>query len=185
MAETLKHVKGLSDLQKMLDTLPAKVEANIMRAALRAGANVIKEEAKLLCPVGPPSSRGAKRYKLYQGALRDSIRVGARLKNGKVTATIKAGGRVRGADVWYARLIEFTGSAAHIIRAQKGKALAIGGGLLASVEHPGMKAQPFMRPAMDTKSDAAIQAVGEYVKKRLSTKHGLDTADIDIEVDEQ
>ena len=39
------HVKGLSDLQAFLDQLPAKVERNVMRGGLRAGANVIKPAA--------------------------------------------------------------------------------------------------------------------------------------------
>ena len=39
-------VKGLAELQAALDGLPAKIEANIMRGALRAGANVIRAEAK-------------------------------------------------------------------------------------------------------------------------------------------
>jgi hypothetical protein len=40
-----------------------------------------------------------------------------------------------------------------------------------------------MRPALDGQSSAAVVAAGEYIKKRLATKHGLDTADINIEAE--
>jgi len=41
-----------------------------------------------------------------------------------------------------------------------------------------------MRPAFDGQSSAAIMAAGEYIKKRLATKHGMDTADVNIEAEE-
>lgn len=177
------HVKGLADLQKFLDTLPAKIERNVLRGALRAGANVIKAEAKAQCPVGPPSATGAKHYKLYTGALRDSIRVSVRAKGGRVTASVKAGGKLKnGADVWYATIVE-RGAVAHVIKAKKGGFLAIGGGVYRKVDHPGTKARPFMRPALDGRAQDAVVAVAEYMKDRLASKHGLDTADINIEVE--
>lgn len=165
------HVKGLSDLQKFLDTLAPRVEQNIMRGALRAGAKPILEAAKSSAPVGEPSEPNRKRYKLYAGALRDSIRISGRIdkRNGKVTASVKAGGKTKsGADVFYAHMVEF-GTKPHVI----------GDGT-----HPGVQAKPFMRPALDSQSGAAVVAVGEYIKKRLATKNGLDTADIEIGIEE-
>ncbi len=180
-----KNVKGFADLQRALDQLAPKIERNVMSGALRAGAKVIQLDAKQRCPVGPPSSRGAKKYKLYAGALRDSIRVGTKTARGVVTATIKAGGKAKnGAVVFYANMIERTGSIAHMIRARKGSSITIGGNNYTSVDHPGMNAQPFMRPALDGKAGAAVQATGEYIKRRLQTKEGIDTSGITIEVEE-
>lgn len=164
MADSI-HIKGFSALQKMLETLPAKVEGNILRSALRQGAKTIAEEAKAQVPV---------RY----GDLRDSIRTSVKMKNGKVMAVVKAGNK----KAWYWRFVEF-GTGAHKITGKDGKALAIGGGVYKSVDHPGAKPTPFMRPAMDGKSAEALQAIGEQIKKRL-TKAGLEAADIDIEVEE-
>ena len=165
-------VKGLAELQAFLDQLPAKMEANVMRAALRAGAKPILAAAKAGVPIGEPSRKGAELYKNYPGALRDSIRLSARIdrRGGQVTASIKAGGKVgkTGADVFYAHMVEF-GTKPHVI----------GDGT-----HPGVQAKPFMRPALDAQSQAAVVAAGEYIKKRLSSKHGLDTADIEIEIEE-
>lgn len=181
------HVTGLADLQKFLDQLPVKVEMNVMRGALRAGAKLIKDDAVARCPVGKPSAEGARLYGGYAGALRDSIRLSARRKGSVLSVSVKAGGKTRqGADVWYAHLIEFTGAVAHIIRSTNRKALSFGkaGGVFRSVLHPGMKAKPFLRPALDAQASNAVVAAAEYMKKRLATKQGLDTSEVQIGVDE-
>lgn len=188
MADTTIHVHGLADLQKFLDTLPAKIERNILRGALRAGVKPIKDAAVANCPVGMPSGEGRRLYGLHEGSLQDSVRVGTRHKGSKVMATVKAGGRTaKGGDVFYAHIIEFTGAVAHQIPALSllGKVfLNIGGGVYRSAKHPGMRPKPFLRPAMDAQAQNAVVAAAEYMKERLSTKHGLDTAHITIEGDE-
>lgn len=179
------HVTGLAELQTFLDQLPAKVEKNIMRGAMRAGIKPIMEAAKAACPVGEPSGTGKKRYKLYPGALRDTIRITTRSRGGTVSASVVVGGKTKsGAVVWYARLIEFSGAIAHDITAKLGGSLFLGGLFKKSAHHPGMRAQPFMRPALDSKADDAILAAGNYVKNRLASKQGLDTADIEIGIDQ-
>lgn len=160
------HIRGLSDLQKMLDSIPAKIEANIMRGALRAGAKVIEAEAKANVPV-------------KSGVLRDSIRVSARLKGRVVTASIKAGGKTKFGDAFYAKWVEF-GTAAHAIKGKNGGWLSFGGLFAKSIQHPGAKSSPFMRPALDAKAGDAVVAVGNYIKKRL-TKEGLNAQDINVE----
>jgi HK97 gp10 family phage protein len=172
------RVKGFAELNKFLETLPAKVQINILRGMVRAAAKPILKAAKQAAPVGEPSEEGRIRYKLYSGALRDSIRVSTRIKDdtGLVTATISAGGRVKktGADVFYAHFLEFGVRQHNLNRGGRGDVL----------HHPGIKPQPFMRPAIDSQTPAAILAAGEYVKKRLSTKHGLETAELQLELDE-
>jgi HK97 gp10 family phage protein len=163
MAETV--LKGGKELQAFLNQLPAKIERNIMRSALRAGAKVIADEAKLNVPV-------------KDGLLRDSIRVSTRARKGQVTASAKAGSR----KAWYWRFVEF-GTAAHTIKSSIGSALFFNGGAFKSVRHPGARAKPFMRPALDSKSNDAIRAVGRKIQERL-THHGINNApalELDIE----
>jgi HK97 gp10 family phage protein len=160
-----KNIKGGKELQEFLDQLPAKMEANIMRSALRQGANVIKEEAKANVPV-------------ESGDLRDSLRVSTRSKRGVVTASVKAGNK----KAWYWRFVEF-GTAAHKIAGKKGGFLSFGGLFAKSVQHPGARPKPFMRPALDAKANAAIQAVGDQIRKRL-TKQGLNAPDIQVTEEE-
>lgn len=158
-------IRGMAELGKLLDELPAKIERNIVRSALRAGAKVIQAEARQNVPV-------------RTGALRDSIRVSVRLVAGKPLATIKAGGKTAA----HAHFVEF-GTAAHFIAAKDAKSLFIAGLLRDGADHPGARMQPFMRPALDGAAQAAVMAFGQQIKKRL-TKQGLDTADIDLEAEE-
>lgn len=168
------QIKGLAELQRALDQLPAKIEANIMRGAVRAGAKVLQQEARQLAPVGPPSAENARVYGGREGLLRDSIRISVRLKRGQVFARIVAGGKIKsGANVYYAHMVEH-GTAAHIIKAPPGAALNVRGSLYKSVMHPGARKQPFMRPALDTRAQAAVEAAREYIRARLATKHGID-----------
>lgn len=174
------HVKGFEALQKMLDTLPKKIEANIMRSALRAGAKVVLQAARSNAPVAPPSGVNAATYGGYAGALRDSLRVKASVRGGKVRASVVAGGNKNGADVYYAKWVEF-GTAAHAIMPKNKQALTFGGKSVFSVDHPGAKPRPFLLPAFYSQRDTALRAVGEAIKKRL-TKAGLDATDIEVDV---
>lgn len=171
------QIHGLAELQRSLDQLPAKIEANVLRGALRAGANVIADEARRLVPVNT-------------GQLRESIRVSVRpFPGGKLVATVKAGGRfkvyasgkaIKGAAYktagaggkpayhapFYAHFVEF-GTARHWIKPKSRKSLFIAGLLKELVDHPGARPKPFMRPAFDTKARAAIEAMADYIRTRL------------------
>lgn len=162
MADTA-HVKGLADLQKFLDQLTPKLERNVMRGALRTGMNTVKPVAKA-------------NIRSVSGLLAKGLKVSTKAKGGAVTASLKATGKHR----WLARFVEF-GTAAHKIAARKVPALWFGGWFVKSVNHPGAKPHPFMRPALDSQAQNATVATGNYIKARLATKHGLDTADVTIE----
>lgn len=142
-------IQGLADLHAALQQLPAKLEKNILRGALRAGAKVMADSAKANVPK-------------KSGALRKSIRVSASSKRGRVSATVKAGDKT----AYYAHMVEF-GTAAHRITPKNAKALGTPGGPRESVQHPGAKPKPFMRPAFDGASEAAVQASAEYIRARL------------------
>lgn len=174
-------IRGGRELGQFLQGLPVKVEKNIMRAALRAGAAVIREEARNNVPVD-------------DGLLRKSVRVSTSSKRGVVTATIKAGN----AQAFYAHMVEY-GTKPHLIKVREEDrpinyrltqkrgvltrvsiktmnrhALRIGNHFVgASVHHPGATPKPFMRPALDSKSTAAVQAVSDKIRERL-TKEGID-----------
>lgn len=151
MAEV--KVEGLAELHRLLQDLPAKLEANVLRGGMRAGAKVIEAEAKRIVPVGTGPQAGE---------LRDSVRVSVRSIKGKVQATIKAGGK----KAWYARLVEF-GTAAHLIRPKNRKSLFFAAIAREEVHHPGAKKKPFMRPALDSKAPQAVQTLADYIRARL------------------
>jgi len=128
------------------------------------GAKIIQQRAYELAPV-------------RTGKLRDSIRVSVRIKGGVPVASVKAGGNEKG-DAFYAHMIEF-GTASHLIAPKSAKSLYIAGLFDEVVHHPGATAHPFMRPAFDGTSQAAIQAFAAQVRKRL-TKQGIDTPDVTV-----
>lgn len=161
-----EHIKGLSDLQKFLDTLTPKVEANIMRGALRAGMNVVK-------PIAQANVHSV------SGELAAGLKVGTRRRGGTVTANLKA----TGPHASIAHLVEY-GTKAHFIQVKNSKWLTFGGIFAKSVAHPGARPNPFMRPALDSQVTTATVAAGNYIKDRLATKEGLDTAHITVEGDE-
>ncbi len=195
MAQNLQ-VKGLKELDQFLKLLPVKVEANIKRGMLRAAGNEYKEEAK-------------SNINSVSGDLAKSVRVTTRLnrKKGKIDAAVKAGPTKKIPGAFNAHFVEF-GTRPHLIKVpenekqinkrlsrKRGKvvreslttinrrSLQIGQSFVGPVvKHPGARAHPFMRPAFDSKSKDAIKAAGEYVKRRLRTKNGINTADINIEV---
>lgn len=173
-------IKGGRELDAFLQSLPVKVEKNILRSALRAGANEFKAEIKANAPVD-------------DGDLRDSVRVSTRSKGGTVYASVKAGNK----KAWYAHLVEF-GTRAHLIKVQDSErpvnyrltakrgtlthmsmrtinrnALKIGSNFVGPVvNHPGARPHPFVRPALDTKAGAAVAATAAKIRQRL-TKEGI------------
>ena len=190
-------IKGLPELQRALDTLTAKVEANIMRGALRAGAKVIAAQAK-------------ENVHSISGGLAYSVRYGAKLdkRNGRVLSYVRAGGK--GSDGWYAHMVE-KGTKRHLIsvrddlkptritrhglkaysigtvnKMMHSGSLRIGGRFVgASVMHPGARKMPFLRSAMDSRAQAAVEAAREYIRARLSSKHGIDVPGPDNQDDDE
>lgn len=157
-----RHVRGLAELQKMLDTVTPKLEANIMRGGLRAGVSVMKPVAQ--------SNISSK-----SGELARSLKVGTRLRWGRATASLYS-------KDFRARFVEY-GTKPHTITAANRRGLSIGGLFFQSVRHPGARAIGFMRNALDTQAQAAVTAVAHYVRARL-TKEGLNAAHINLEGDE-
>lgn len=186
------HVTGLAELQKFLDTLPAKVEKNILRGALRAGMNVVKPVA-------------ASNVHSVSGLLAGGLRVGTNARNGTVKAVLRA----KGLHGYIAMWVEY-GTRAHLISVQDAekninlrlsikrgmkvlesmttinrRVLMIGNTFVGpTVQHPGARPRAWMRPALDSQAQDAVIASAEYMKKRLATKEGLDTSHVTIEGDE-
>jgi len=149
MASNL-HVTGLADLNATLQQFATKLEQNILRGALRTGQKKILEAAK-------------QNIHTIDGDLAASLRISVRAKDGRIVASLKVGNK----KAFYAHFVEF-GTQAHTIKAKNGGALVFGGKEMSSLHHPGAKAKPFMRPAMDSYSQEAVQAAADYISKRIT-----------------
>jgi len=154
-------VKGLKELNDALDQFPEKLQRNVLRGAIRAALKIILDDA-------------AARVSVISGLLKKSLRISVRIVDGNVVGTLKAGGgvNVKTGDkknrrvAFYAHMVEF-GTAAHVIRAIRAKALSIGGYFARDISHPGAQEKPFMRPAIAAKTAAATEAFADYVRVRL------------------
>lgn len=151
-----ENISGGRELDAALASLSVKIEKNILRSALRAGGNEYKAEIKATVPVD-------------KGDLRRSVRVVTSAKRGTIYAKVKIGGK----KAPHAHLVEF-GTAAHKIAPKNAEALRFGGVTAAEVDHPGARAQPFARPAFDSKAGEALAAVAAQIRKRL-TAEGINT----------
>lgn len=173
---TEQVVTGVGELQQFLDQLPAKLQKNVLRGAMRAGAKVPLAAARDAVPVGPPSSEGARLYGGYRGALKESLRISTSSRGTTVSARVVAGGKTKGgADVFYAHMVE-GGTKPHEIKPRRHKSLFFAGLMRQVVQHPGAKAKPFLGPALTRHVRATLDAVGDYIRRRL-TKAGIDLPD--------
>lgn len=148
-------ITGMDDFLKYLADVPAEMVAGV-GVGIAAGAALIESSAKANCPV-------------HLGELQSSIHAVVTESAKGVYASVKAGGTAPdGTVINYAHLVEFSGAAPHVIKSKGGKDLAFGGHAYPEVHHPGMKAHPFLRPALDANELAAAglvdQAIGSLLK---------------------
>ena len=162
-----QHIKGLKELNQFLQALPVKIERNVLRGGLRAGATkeLLQEAQANLMSAGAVKT----------GELIAGLKVKTRSRGGRVTATVTATGK----HAYIARWIEY-GVKPHNIPAKAGGFLAFMGIFARSVAHPGFAARPFLRPALDRSGGAAVVEAAKYMRAKLESKHGLNTADIAI-----
>lgn len=156
MATRDEIIQGGRELDDLLKTLAPKLQRNVSRAALRAGAVVLRDEIRRNAPVA-------------SGDLRRSVRVTSRARGTNVSASAKVGNRV----AWYAHLAEF-GTRPHVIKAPPGRGLNVNGQPRKEVDHPGIVGKPFIRPALDMKFPEVVRVVAAKYRERL-TKEGLNT----------
>lgn len=154
MATRDEVIQGGRELADFLDTLAPKMQKNVNRAALRAGAAVFREEVRQNVPVS-------------SGELRKSVRITTRARNGQASASVKIGN----SKAWYAHLVEF-GTRPHKIEPKDGTALSLNGNPRRAVEHPGSQGRPFVRPAVDAKFSEAVATVEKRMRELL-TAQGL------------
>ena len=147
MIETTFNIKGFKELDEALKQFPIKLQRNILRHAVKQGANVIKRAAIAMAPVGKT------------GKLRRAIKVGVGKKRKNIYAVTYIVG-LNKKLAWYGRLVEM-GAAAHIIKIRRKKALTIDDKIVGTVvKHPGIvHRKPFMRPAIDNYAGQAILAI--------------------------
>lgn len=151
-------VDGLRKLDDALKALPLKARGPILRGALNAAADPMLRAAR----------RGARRSAKIKKT-RDKIVKKAsnpRRKN-NFTAEVLIGFTKK---AWYLRLIE-TGTSSHKIRIRKSSILTDGSTFFGKeVDHPGIIARPFLRPAYDEEHEKFIRLFKEEMRRRITKR---------------
>lgn len=146
------QVHGLEELERALMQLPEEVSGKALQTAVNAAGRLIKQETQDRAPVGTVShwiGRKSKNKRAEPGNLRKYIRM-QRLRNSKFSAAVA---------------ITWSGNAFY------GKFLEFGTRY--------MKAQPFIRPAFDARSNDAVELLKKRLALRINAaakKLGLETA---------
>lgn len=163
----MASARGRSEVKRYIASLPGQIETKLLRGAARAAANVIRDEAQAEC---------------IDDEVAAALKVRTKVQPGLITARIKIDRRMPGSSraLW----IEY-GTDPHLIsvsdqdrggmsvgrinQLNKEGSLVIGGHFVGPVvEHPGAKAHPFLRTALDRKEVDAIAAAQSYINARVS-----------------
>lgn len=145
------RTRGGPEILDLLGQLPTRWAKKVVRGGARAMARVVRDDAKV-------------RVKRKSGKLARAIKSSDRIDGTLVIARI----RVKGPHAYVGVFLE-QGVLPHEIGAKKKGALSLGPDLVRGrVHHPGFGAMPFMRPALDTKAQEAINAMGEHIRSRLT-----------------
>jgi HK97 gp10 family phage protein len=162
------EITGLKELQAAMQELPVRIERNIMAGAIAAGTRIILNEAKVRAPDQDIKKALSQRQK--KGRKGEIIR----------EVYIK---QKKGMNLFYAKFFEF-GTASYYTGKGRSKGvpykipkrpglLKIGDDFVSGqVEHRGIKPQPFLRPALDTKANEAVRTMQAYIKIRLPMETG-------------
>lgn len=166
MAE-FQHVEGLRELQYALNQLGPKIARNVLSRSVAEGARLIRDEAKIRAPVstgpvsdGHPPPGTLKRSIVIKRAFSDATQAiyVVAVRHGKDSRAV--GKKKRNMDAYYWRFVEFghrignaaTGTLARLASRHRGARR--GGAAIGFVQ-----AQPFMRPAWESKKEAALDQI--------------------------
>ena len=145
-----EYLHGVETEIAKLKDFPVKVEANVIRGAVRAAAAFM---GKVVAPLIPRRT----------GALAATLRVSTRVTKGAAVAKLKVGNAKKG--VFYAGMV-MGGTKPHLIQSKTGGGLSFGGLVRRTVRHPGAKAQPFMNEGDAAGRDGALKAAFDYADDR-------------------
>jgi HK97 gp10 family phage protein len=150
MADLL-HVDGLRELQASLKQLPPAIGRSVLRGAGNAGATVIRDETKANAPVytGPVSEGHPPPGTLKRSIVQKQIRELSSLLVQTFYVTVRKGKKYQkqgkggnlSQDAFYATWVEWGTSK--------------------------MAATGFMRKSFEAKKEAAVQAIKDYLAKRI------------------
>lgn len=152
-AELQTEVRAIDE---MLRSLPEKIARRILNKALRSGGAVYQHRA-----------RANLANHIRSGRLAESIRVSLSRRRGVTTLRIRAGGKGKWGDAFYAGFVEL-GTKPHLIKPKRRRSLFLSGIFRELVNHPGAQAVEFMGDAYQEATQQAIDTIANELRARLA-----------------
>lgn len=157
------RISGLAEMRRFIANLPATLEKNVLRGAMRAGAQVIADDA-------------IDRLQSHKesGDLARSVKVRVAATDRKVEASVdvddfKAHWLEHGTEPHFILARPERGSVRMANRQLKRGALLLNGAkIVAEVHHPGARAFPFLLPAADAKEGEAVAAAQAHLDRHAA-----------------
>ncbi|MFP1683341.1 HK97-gp10 family putative phage morphogenesis protein [Alloalcanivorax sp. C16-1] len=161
MANSGLEIKGLKETNRALKQLDKKVAGRIARGGTAKMAQVLRKEMRSRAPSRTGEGKKNIRYKIKK---------------------LPGGVGFRGwvgpfSEAFYFRFIE-KGAAPHFIpyqgrgrnrgKARQRKPVAFDGKVFTRVEHPGVRPQPFIRPAYEAKKREAVQEAEKRIRLMIA-----------------
>lgn len=178
MPDVTIKVDGLAALHLALSELPERVAKNSLRRAVNAGAGVIRDEARAKAPTwtGPVSQGHPPAGTLQRSIIVKQIPEQSSYYRQVYYVTVRHGKKYQrqgrkgnlSQDAFYWSWVEFghwvntTGKALGGSNKDRNRARAIAAGHTTFIP-----AHPFMRPAFDTKKQAAIDAIRDKLAEGI------------------
>jgi HK97 gp10 family phage protein len=168
-------ISGLSDLEKVLNDFPDKLAKNILIGGVRAGANIIRTEARYLSPVADKAiikKFDGENITIQPGFLKKNIASWkTRHTPYAVTFSIGVAGWKDRADKFFAfywRFLEFGTKTIGRGRSNK-TVLEKYLNAVQAAEHgtSHIGATPFLRAAFEGRKTQAVEAMRDYMDKRI------------------
>lgn len=157
MPASLK-LDGLKEINRKLEALGSKVANRVSKDSLREASKVIRKEMRSSAPKGKT------------GNLRKAIKYKVRGRKGNFTARI---GVTR--NIYYAYFIEY-GTKAHRVptplvgarnKTKNKSKIVINGKVYSGANHPGIKANPFLRRSWESSKKRSFSVIKKTLWKRM------------------
>jgi HK97 gp10 family phage protein len=154
------RITGLEQIRQRLSMLAVAMQKRILRKAIAAAARVVLREAKLLCPA-------------ESGLLRKSLGYTVKVYRGGAVVVAIIGPRMG-----FKREVVIGNKGAAIMGTKKAEKILAGGGDIetrnpvkyahfAELGSKHQAARPFLRPALDSTSGAAMAAMEEVIEQGI------------------
>jgi HK97 gp10 family phage protein len=141
------EVVNMEEVTRAFDAAGEVLSGAVLAKMLLAAAEVIRDEANTKAP---------------------SKVIAAKITEKRKWTTEAAVGPPR--EKWYYKYLEF-GVGPHVVTAKSAKALRFLGNVYRRrIMHPGFPARPFLRPAVDKKTDEAVAKAAQVAAEELSKK---------------